>query len=79
MRSLQRSCVAPIGRGLIWTRFGGLSGAASVSLTDVLGGGANKAPGEQGGPAHFSLQDIAKQTGGTAGRVVLGEDGKEKG
>ena len=50
-----------------------------MSLTDVLGGGANKAPGEQGEPAHFSLQDIAKQTGGTAGRVVLGEDGKEKG
>ena len=44
-----------------------------MSLTDVLGGGSSEAASEGVEPAHFSLQDIAKQTGGTAGRVVVGE------
>jgi hypothetical protein len=49
-----------------------------VSLTDVLGGGEpSDEADETGEPAHFSLQDIAKETGGTAGRVVLGEDEKD--
>lgn len=42
-----------------------------MSLTDALGGESNGLAGGGGEPAHFSLQDIAKETGGTAGRVVL--------
>ena len=48
-----------------------------MSLTDVLGGGLSDASGTTGEPAHFSLQDIAKETGGTAGRVAIGEDEKD--
>ena len=47
-----------------------------MSLTNVLGGRLRGAS-ESVEPAHFSLQDIAKETGGTAGRVVLGGDEKE--